>query len=109
MRLSIIAAGLAAAAGQAAAADGSTCTGSAAAGHQTWTGFYIGGHLGGGVTDGDLRADYLSVVPGVPFGVNPTLARTSASGFLGGVRADTIGNLRRNGWLGSRVTFPGHA
>jgi outer membrane immunogenic protein len=51
-----------------------------------WTGFYIGGHLGGGVTDGDLRADYLSLVPPTVFGVNPTLAHTNASGFLGGVQ-----------------------
>jgi outer membrane immunogenic protein len=48
-----------------------------------WTGFYIGGHVGGGVSDGDLRADYL---PFPLFGVNPTLADSSASGFLGGVQ-----------------------
>ncbi|MFO1108730.1 MAG: outer membrane beta-barrel protein [Bradyrhizobium sp.] len=53
---------------------------------QSWTGFYIGGHVGGGVTDGDLRADYLSLIPPVVFGVNPTLAHSSASGFLGGVQ-----------------------
>jgi len=50
-----------------------------------WTGFYIGGHVGGGSTSGDLRADYLPNP--TSFGILPTTASSSASGFLGGVQA----------------------
>jgi outer membrane immunogenic protein len=88
---SLVAAGLAMAIGQASAADLARAPAYKAPppppAVQNWTGFYIGAHVGGGVTDGDLRADYLSLTPPVVFGVDPTLAHTSASGFLGGVQA----------------------
>jgi outer membrane immunogenic protein len=88
--LSIIAAGLAAVATQASAADLARAPVYTKAPPppvvQSWTGFYIGGHLGGGVTDGDLSANYLSLIPPAVFGVNPTFAHSSASGFLGGIQ-----------------------
>ena len=99
MRLSIIAAGLAAA-GQASAADMAIKAPPAPPPVvQNWTGFYIGGHIGGGVTDGDLRADYLSPGPPIVFGVNPTVAHASASGVLGGVQGGFNWQFAPN-WVG---------
>lgn len=51
----------------------------------SWTGFYIGAHVGGGSQGSDLLADYLSTTP-LSFGVQTTLAHASATGFLGGVQ-----------------------
>lgn len=47
-----------------------------------WSGFYIGADVGGAWNRGNLRADYL---PFPAFGLDPTLARSEASGVIGGV------------------------
>lgn len=69
-----------------------------------WTGFYIGGHVGGGRNSGNLRADYL---PFPNFNVFPTLANSSATGVLGGVQAGYNWQFASRWVLGVEGDFSG--
>jgi outer membrane immunogenic protein len=69
-----------------------------------WTGFYVGGHVGGGWNSGNLRADYL---PFPDFNVFPTLANSSATGVLGGVQAGYNWQFASRWVLGVEGDFSG--
>ena len=74
----------------------------------SWTGFYIGGHVGAGWGKTESTLTNLAFVPPVvpPIALNLPFSQTSTSGFLGGVQA---GANWQTGWavIGIQGDFAG--
>ncbi len=62
----------------------------------SWTGFYIGGHVGAGWGTTESTLTNFSVVPpGIAFPLNVPFSQNSRSGFLGGGQ---VGANWQTGW-----------